>query len=79
MSRLEEAVTSFVEKNGRAPEALTELGLPEKELQDHLGEPFIYRVDDGSLTLLSFGSDKKPGGHSFRRDYSVTIDLSDLE
>lgn len=75
LNELKRAVISFVETNGRAPVDLSELGLPEDKLQDHLGEPFIYTVNDHSIRLLSYGSDKKPGGNFFKGDYSVTIEL----
>lgn len=72
---LKQEIISFIETNKRAPTDLSELGLPEEQLKDHLGEPFQYIVTEKDLTLLSYGSDKKPGGSFFKRDFSVTIDL----
>lgn len=72
---LKQEVTEFINANGRAPADLAELGLPVEQLQDHLGEPFKYIVTEHDITLLSYGSDKKPGGSFFKQDYSVTIDL----
>lgn len=76
LQNLEQEVAAFIETNKRAPTDLSELGLSQEELQDHLGEPFMYTVNEHSITLLSYGSDKKPGGKFFKQDYSVTIDLS---
>ncbi|MDQ8188294.1 hypothetical protein [Pelagicoccus sp. SDUM812002] len=75
MNTVEMAINSFIEANGRAPSALSELGLPEEALQDHIGEPFKYIVTEDSVTVLSYGSDKESGGSFFKRDYSVTVDL----
>lgn len=72
---LEQEIASFVETNGRAPANLSELGLPAEGLQDHIGEPFLYLVSADSVTVLSYGSDKEPGGSFFKKDYSVTIKL----
>ena len=75
LQNLEQEIAAFVAANKRAPAGLSELGLPAEQLRDHIGEPFIYRVDEGSITVLSYGSDKEPGGSFFKRDYSVTIEL----
>ena len=75
LQALEEAVVTFIQKNGRAPTALSELSLPEASLMDHIGEPFIYLVDEQSVTIITYGADKKPGGFSFKRDSTVVIDL----
>ncbi|MCH6256299.1 hypothetical protein MLD52_07050 [Puniceicoccaceae bacterium K14] len=75
LTNLEQSIISYIEENGRAPQQLSALGLPEEQLQDHLGEPFIYTVTEDTVTLLSYGSDKEKGGFFFKRDYSVEIDL----
>ncbi len=75
LKELKQEVISFMETNKRIPTDLSELGLPEEMLQDHLGEPFKYIVDEHSITLLSYGSDKEPGGSFFKRDISTTIEL----
>ena len=72
---LEQALTSYAKEHGSTPETLSELALPEVQLQDHLGEPFTYRVDGTTITLLSYGSDKTPGGGFFKRDHTVTFDV----
>lgn len=75
LAKIERAITSFVETNNEAPATLSELGFAEEELKDHTGEPFKYIVSEDSITVLSYGSDKEPGGSFFKRDFSVTIDL----
>ncbi len=75
LQEIEQQIDAFIETNGRAPAALSELGLPEETLQDHMGEPFKYIVTADSVTVLSYGSDKEPGGSFFKKDYSVTIEL----
>ncbi|MDQ8181708.1 hypothetical protein [Pelagicoccus sp. SDUM812005] len=75
LEKLEVHIAAFVEANKRAPANLAELGLPAELLQDHMGEPFKYIVSDESVTVLSYGSDKQPGGSFFKGDYSVTIEL----
>jgi hypothetical protein len=75
MQRLERAILSYVDDYNEAPESLAELKLPEEDLQDHLGEPFRYTVKEGSVTLTSYGSDKKPGGFLFKRDRQTVFEL----
>lgn len=75
LENLKQEISTFVQQNGRAPTGLPELGLPEEQIQDHIGEPFIYTVENGTIKVLSYGSDKKPGGSFFKRDFWVTIDL----
>ncbi len=75
MENLKKEITSFSESNGRAPVDLAELRLPAEQTQDHLGEPFKYSVSDGTITLLSYGSDKEPGGSFFKKDFSMTFAL----
>lgn len=75
LNHLKQEISTFIEKNGRAPTALAELGLPDEQLEDHIGEPFIYTVTEKDITVLSYGSDKEPGGSFFKRDFFVTIDL----
>lgn len=75
MENLKDAITSFAESKQRAPVDLAELGLSGEQTQDHLGEPFKYSVSNGTVTLLSYGSDKEPGGSFFKKDFSVTFVL----
>ena len=75
LHRLERAVLSYVEDHKEAPKSLAELNLPEEDLQDHLGEPFLYTVKEGTVTLTSYGSDKKPGGFLFKRDRQTVFKL----
>jgi hypothetical protein len=75
LSRLEESILSYVKEHGEAPSSLEELDLPEEDLQDHLGEPFMYTRQEGTVSITSYGSDKKPGGHFFKRDHEVVVEL----
>ncbi|MBD5782323.1 hypothetical protein IEN85_22680 [Pelagicoccus sp. NFK12] len=75
LDRIEKAITAFIETNDRVPTSLQALGLPQEDLQDHIGEPFKYIVTADSVTVMSYGSDKEPGGSFFKKDFSVTIDL----
>lgn len=76
LENLKREVIAFIETNKRAPANLSELDLSPEQLQDHIGEPFKYTISDDTITLLSYGSDKEPGGSFFKRDFSVTIDLA---
>jgi len=75
LQTLEHAVRTHINAQGAPPTALSELGLPEEALHDHLGEPFRYEVSEHSVTILSYGSDKKPGGLTFRKDFKAVIEF----
>ena len=79
LHRLEQAVLSYVETHQKAPSSLADLKLPAEALQDHLGEPILYTVADGTVTLTSYGADKKPGGFFFKRDHRVAFELPAIE
>ncbi|MBK1877093.1 hypothetical protein [Pelagicoccus mobilis] len=75
LAAIKQEIARYVETNGKAPNSLSELPLPEAELQDHYGEPFIYQVSEDSITVLSYGSDKEPGGRFFDKDFSVVVEI----
>ncbi len=72
---LKSAVLAYAESHGEAPNALTDLELDAQALQDHIGEPFRYERDGAQVTIISYGSDKEPGGFFFKRDHEVTFTL----
>ena len=62
--------------DGKAPESLDELGLPEEAISDHKGARFDYITsDDGTVKVISYGADGKPGGHAFHADTEVSFQL----
>ncbi len=75
MALIKERILAYAETNGQPPDSLAQLGMEPSVLTDHLGEPFQYSVEDGTVTLVSFGSDKKPGGTFFKKDYIESFDL----
>lgn len=75
MAVIKREISRYLETNGKVPNSLTELGLPEAELQDQYGEPFVYQVSEDSITVLSYGSDNEPGGRFFERDFSVVVEI----
>jgi hypothetical protein len=70
MEVLEAAIIGFAGQNKRLPATLAELDVPPENLTDHIGEPYIYTPDTLTVTLTSYGADKKPGGWMFTRDYT---------
>ena len=72
---MEAAVKGYAAEQGKLPERLADLGVEDAVLLDHVGGEMQYSVESGSVTILSFGSDKKPGGTFMKRDYSVTFDV----
>ena len=72
---IEKTIESYIAANGEAPGSLTELDLEQGQLVDHLGEPFIYSVDDSAITVMSYGSDKEPGGSFFKKDFFIKVYL----
>ena len=63
------------ENNEALPEKLSELNLGEGGLKDGIGFPFVYEVDGDSVTIVSYGSDGKPGGHTFSSDKKITFEI----
>ena len=75
LETLKTAVTAYTKTNGAPPKVLSDLGLPSEALQDHIGEPFHYSVlVDGTVSIVSRGLDKEPGGLMFHKDYKVEFD-----
>ncbi len=70
MEVLKTAIIDFSGENNRLPTTLTELDVPPENLTDHIGEPYVYTPDTLTVTLTSYGADKKPGGWMFTRDYT---------
>jgi|GEM_PF-3248731 len=70
MAALQVAIEAWYAEKGSPPETLQDLGLPEEEIQDIVKKVFQYFVsEDGTtVTLLTLGSDGKPGGKMFRAD-----------
>ena len=75
LEQLENVIVLYAREHGGPPESLEALGLPPEQIQDHLGEPIRYSVSGSTVLLTSYGSDKKPGGFLFKRDYKRTFDL----
>lgn len=71
---LEEAVMQWARENGSPPEKLSDLGLNEELLADHIGNPFIYHAEGSKVTISSLGADGRPGGVMFKADRSVSFD-----
>ncbi|MEM6911317.1 MAG: hypothetical protein AAF555_07000 [Verrucomicrobiota bacterium] len=77
LQQVKTAILRFHEQEGRLPEAIAELGLPEEETFDQFGEPLRYEVEGNKVTVLSFGADKKRGGHMFHRDFETTFQVEE--
>ncbi|MEM9281297.1 MAG: hypothetical protein AAGA96_05680 [Verrucomicrobiota bacterium] len=79
MASLQVAIEAWHAEKGSPPATLQELGLPEEEILDIMKEPFQYKVsEDGStVTLLTFGADRKPGGKMFRADKELIFTLGE--
>ena len=72
---LKEALVKYAESEGKLPASLDQLEVPEEALMDQFGAPFMLEVNGTQVTLISFGEDKKRGGHMFHRDHSITFSL----
>ncbi len=70
MGDLKAAIIAYADRNDRLPATLDELDVPPEDLVDHIGEPYIYTPDTLTVTITSYGADKKPGGWMFTRDYT---------
>lgn len=75
MAELETAIRTFAEAHGQPPASLSDLPVDAALLNDHLGEAFQYSVDGDSVTILSYGSDKEPGGLFFKKDLELSFEL----
>ena len=66
------AVLDYAEKNNALPKSLVELNLTKEETSDY-GSDLFYQVEGNKVTIISYGSDGKPGGHTFRADQRLTF------
>ncbi len=78
---LQESIENWAsEHGGKAPETLEAMGLDDEAIRDHAGNVFEYTVgEDGTVTLVSYGADGKPGGHMFHADTEVSFPLPETE
>jgi len=77
LAGLQTAIEEWHRNKGSLPESLEELGLDDESIRDHSGTVFEYTPeDDGTVTLISYGVDGKPGGYMFRSDSKVTFKLT---
>ena len=72
---LKEAMHLYIKEEGKLPESLEQLKVADETLIDQFGTPFVLQVDGSSATIVSYGQDKKSGGHFFNRDHRVTVRL----
>ena len=79
MVALQVAIENWNAEKGRPPETLDELGLPKEEMEDVIKEVFQYSVsEDGkTVTLATYGADRKPGGKMFHADRELVFTLGE--
>ena len=77
LGALKVSIENWAQANqGKAPESLDVLGLPDDAIKDFGGEPFQYTVSEaGEVQLISYGIDGKPGGHTFQADTEIRFTL----
>lgn len=73
LATLKTAVLEYAKNNQKLPTKLTDLNLPEQATLDPGGVPFVYQIDGNKVTILSYGSDGKPGGHTFSADQKTVF------
>ncbi|MDF1751360.1 MAG: hypothetical protein P1U89_01160 [Verrucomicrobiales bacterium] len=76
LNHLKSEVIAWSEEKGAPPQSLSELGLEESALVDHIGTPFTYNVSGSRVSISTPGADKKPGGIMFKADRVVTFEVN---
>jgi hypothetical protein len=78
LERLDQAIAAYRKETGKLPATLSQIPDPELlvlrfedgVLRDFWGGPILYTTDGENYTILSHGSDGKPGGRGLACDLS---------
>lgn len=82
MGQIANALSMYKNDCGKYPESLENLVtadascstwgpepyVKKKSLDDPWGHPFVYSLENGDFTLMSLGSDGRPGGDGYKKD-----------